>query len=168
MPPLHPANNTHARLAIHLWRFFSGNHLDGRARTNATWLKRGTAPSHHVNWWNAKPRFHRMIWRWGMIGIPMLWIIAYSISPSFDINLIVILSLCVIPYLFHHGVLWALHLIPRHRVIFVQDNVPSEMVDTDLDDIGIPEQLPQDNIQELLDAAIEGDVDAPPRKRRSS
>lgn len=50
------------------WRFFTGAHLDGRRRTNATWTKEGTAPRYLCNWWNRKPRLYRVFWRMGAIA----------------------------------------------------------------------------------------------------
>lgn len=164
--PVHPAHERHPRLSVFLWRFFTGNHLDGKARTNATWFKRGTAPSHHVNWWNAKPRAHRMTWRLGIVFIPAGWITAYSFAPTYGINLMVILTLCALPYLFHHGIYKMISLIPRHKVVFVTDNVRSEEIDSDVDDISIGEQIEQDPIQAALDESIE--ANATTRKGRRS
>lgn len=161
----HPANQDSPRLRIFLWRFFTGNHLDGRPRTNATWFRRGTAPSHHVNWWNAKPRFHRAIWRWALVLIPTLWLIAYHYSPVYGINLTLIITLCALPYVFHHGIYRLISLIPRHRVVFVQDNVRPEEIDTDLDDIAIADQIDQDPVQAALDEAV---INAAERKGRRS
>lgn len=53
---------------ILVWRFFTGAHLDGRRRTNATWTKEGTAPRYLCNWWNRKPRLYRLFWRLGTIA----------------------------------------------------------------------------------------------------
>lgn len=166
--PLHPANENRPGLPTFLWRYFTGHHLDGRPRTNATWTKRGTAPGHHVNWWNAKPRLHRMAWRWALVGIPAGWIIAYLNSPSYQINLTVIVTLCALPYLFHNVTHKAVSLLPKHRVVFVSDNVPSEDVDTVLDDISIGEQMEIDPVQEALDESLEGTQNAAKRTRRSS
>lgn len=159
----HPAETRHPRFSVFLWRFFTGHHLDGKPRTNATWFKRGTAPSHHVNWWNAKPRAHRMVWRWALVGVPTGWVIAYKLSPTYGINLTVIVTLAVLPYLFHHGIYRIISLVPKHRVVFVQDNVMAEEIDPDVDDIAIADQIEQDDIQNLLDAAV---TDATERKRR--
>lgn len=163
---LHPANDSHPRLTTFLWRYFTGHHLDGRARTNATWTKRGTAPSHHANWWNSKPRLHRMMWRWAMVIIPAGWITAYEFSPVYGINLTVIVTLCAMPYLIHHGVYKFISLIPKHRVVYVQDNIPSDVVDSELDDISIGEQIEQDDIQAALDASVK--ANASERERRST
>lgn len=163
MPQQHPAEIRHPRLSVFLWRFFTGHHLDGKARTNATWFKKGTVPSHHVNWWNAKPRAHRMIWRWASVGIPTGWLIAYHFSPSYGINLTVIVTLCALPYLFHHAIYRAISLIPKNHVVFVSDNVRTEEVDIDLDDISIGDQIETDDVQAAFDTAVEN---ATERKRR--
>jgi hypothetical protein len=42
------------------WRFWTGNHLDGRKRSNATWTLKSTDTSGRINWWNRQPRFKRM------------------------------------------------------------------------------------------------------------
>lgn len=161
----HPANERHPSLSAFLWRYFTGHHLDGRARTNATWFRKGTAPGHHVNWWNSKPRAHRMLWRWSLIVIPTLWVTCYEFSPVYGVNLTVIVTLCSLPYLIHHGAYKVLALIPKQHVVFVSDNIKSEEVDTEVDDISIGDQIEQDDIQEMLDAAVSN---ATKRKRRSS
>lgn len=162
----HPANEGPPRLAVFLWRYFTGHHLDGRARTNATWFKRGTVPSHHANWWNSKPRAHRMLWRWSTVIIPVGWVTAYSFSPVYGINLTVIVTLCALPYLFHHGMYRIISLIPKNRVVFVSDNVRAEEVDTEIDDISIGDQIEQDPIQDMFDVAVK-DATAKRERRRT-
>lgn len=49
-----------------VWRFFSGQHLDGWERMNTSWLRRGTEPAHKSNWWNRKARLERAAWRDGI------------------------------------------------------------------------------------------------------
>lgn len=73
--------NRTPRASVLMWRFFTGAHLDGRRRTNATWLKPGTAPRYLCNWWNRKPRLFRVFWRLGTIGTAALITAAYLISP---------------------------------------------------------------------------------------
>lgn len=161
----HPANDNNPRLHVFLWRYFTGAHLDGRPRTNASWTRKGTVPSHHVNWWNSKPRLHRMVWRWLMVVIPVGWIIAYKLSPTYGINLTVFITLCCLPYILHHGIYKLVRMLPRHTVVFVHDNVHVEDVDTDLDDIAIPEQIHKvDDIQAILDNAVD-DATKPNRRR---
>lgn len=166
----HPATERHPNLHVFIWRYFSGHHLDGKPRTNATWFRAGTAPSHRMNWWTAKPRLHRLLWRWAIVGFPVGWILAYSFSPTYGINLTVIITLCALPYVIHHGTYKVLRLIPRSRVVFVHDNVISEDVNPDLDDVAIGEQLQGDDIQQILDISV-ADIDriptdAPKRDRR--
>lgn len=160
----HPSTQKHPSFWVYLWWFFTGHHLDGKPRTNSTWFRRGTAPSHHLNWWTGKPRFHRMLWRWAIVGIPTAWLVCYEFAPTYGVNLMVIITLAFIPYLFHHGILKVLSLIPRKTVVFVHDNVRSEDVDEELDDIMIPEQIEgTDAVQEMLDESIRRHV--PPTKR---
>lgn len=154
----HPAVTKRPNLHTYLWRYFTGHHLDGKVRTNATWFKPGTMPSHHLNWWTAKPRFHRALWRWGVFVFPVGWIIAYEFSPSYEINLTIIITLCALPYAFHHGVYGMINLLPRRTVVIVNDNIPRESVDENLDDIVMPEQIGQDDIQEILDVSVENIV----------
>lgn len=165
MPP-HPATVSHPRLSVFLWRYFTGHHLDGRPRTNATWFKRGTVPSHHVNWWNAKPRAHRMLWRWALVIVPVGWVTAYEMSPVYGINLTVMVTLCVLPYVLHHGIYRAISLIPKNHVVFVSDNVHAEDVDTEMDDISIADQIEQDPVQEMLDMAV-ADATTERKRRRT-
>lgn len=49
-----------------LWRFATGHHLDGRARTDAGIFRRGTEalnPNERVTSWHLMPRAHRAAWR---------------------------------------------------------------------------------------------------------
>jgi hypothetical protein len=169
----HPANNTssNSTLPIFLWRYLSGHHLDGSPRTNATWFRKGTTPSHHVNWWSAKPRFHRMLWRWATIIIPVGWFFLYRITPTYYINVTVVVTIAWLPYIIHHGMSWLVSKLPRHTVVYVHDNVLTEDVDNDLDNIAIPEQFYVDDVQGELDRAvvnIEDDTKTYRRQRRST
>lgn len=152
----HPASPARASLIVFLWRYFTGHHLDGKHRTNATWTRRATAPSHHMNWWTSKPRLHRMAWRWALVFIPTGWILAYSFSPVYGINLTLLITIAMVPYIFHKGITWAVSLIPRHTVVYVTDDIKRGYVGDDLDDEIIPEQLaPEDDIiQGALDMAV--------------
>lgn len=165
----HPASPKRASLAQFLWRYFTGHHLDGRQRTNATWTRRATAPSHHMNWWSSKPRFHRMAWRWAMIFVPAGWITAYVFSPTYGINLTLLATIAMLPYVFHHGISGMLAKLPRPSVVYVTDNVPRDLVNSDHDDEFIPEMLPEnDDIQDALDNAVSDMNDATRRKTRRS
>jgi hypothetical protein len=116
-----------------LWRYFTGHHLDGKRRTNATWFKRGTMPIHHVTWWSAKPRIHRMLWRWGIIIIPIGWGLAVRFTPVVKGNLAVLLTLVFLPYLIHHVTMRFVNLIPTTRLVTVHENIPVADVDDELD-----------------------------------
>lgn len=174
--PSPPVENSKPSMAVFLWRYTTGNHLDGKARTNATWFTRGTAPSHHVNWWSSKPRSHRMIWRWAIIAIPAGLIAAYKFAPAIHINLTLLVGLMFFPYLFHHGVMRFIRLIPRTHVVYVNDNISSDDIDYDNDTvtgyrpIDIPD-LDDTQMTAAFDTAIENteesdDVPSIPRKRR--
>lgn len=169
---VHPTQERHPSLPKFLWRYFTGLHLDGIPRTNATWFQKGTAPSHHANWWTCKPRYQRMIWRWGMVLVPTGWLIAYHFSPVYGINLTLIVTIAIMPYLVHHGVYKILRMIPRSHVVFVHDNVIAEDVNPEIDDVSIGEQYEGDDIQAILDISVD-DIDRIPtddkrRNRRSS
>lgn len=167
----HPAIATskHPSLIRFTWRYFTGHHLDGIHRTNATWLRKGTAPAHHVNWWNAKPRLHRAAWRWALVVIPSLWGLAYSYSPKFSVNVTVLVTLSALPYLVHHGVSRMLSLLPRRTVVYVQDNIRAEDISGDLDDEALPQMVlgETDDIQDMLDSEVAKiDTNTPLRGRR--
>ena len=167
----HPANiSGRPTLGQFIRRYLSGHHLDGKKRTNATWFKRGTAPIHHVNWWSAKPRFYRMLWRWTTIIGPIGWFILYRISPSYYLNITVIVTIAWLPYIIHHGLSWAVSQIPRHTVVYVHDKISPDDIDSELDNIAIPEQFEIDDVQASLDDAIGvmNDNEAARKNRRRS
>jgi len=170
----HPASKTHVRLHEFLWRFFTGHHLDGKIRTNATWFTPGTAPKHHVNWWTGKPRFRRMMWRWFMVIVPVSWYTVYQFMPSFRVNVLVLVTLSVAPYLIHHGTMRAIRMLPERNVIFVTDHIPVEHVDSELDVItAAPNEFPDSDIEAIVgfDATKEleaDDIPSKPRTRRRS
>lgn len=46
------------------WRYITGQHLDGRRRTDATWWKHpGRYPPRHRNWWTGMVQGKRMLVR---------------------------------------------------------------------------------------------------------
>jgi hypothetical protein len=166
----HPASRK-ASIPFHkfLWRYFSGHHLDGIPRTDASWLKPGTTPAHHVNWWSAKPRAHRMVWRWAFIIIPIGWFLAYRISLTVSVNLVIFFTVTFVPYLIHHGVCSILRLIPKPHVVVVREQIYVSDIDHKLDDIFVD----VDSLQELLDLDMTNEMEnsiseSPvPKKRRS-
>ena len=167
----HPANTpTQTTLGQFVWRYLTGDHLDGKRRTNATWFQRGTVPAHHVNWWTGKPRFNRMLWRWATIVGPVGWFILYRLSPSYYMNVTVIVTIACLPYAIHHGLSWMVSLMPRHTVVYTHDRISSGDVDDELDNVAIPEQFQIDDVQASLDDAIEvmNDNEAARKNRRRS
>lgn len=172
MPPPHPAVKPKANLLIFGWRFFTGHHLDGRARTNATWFRPGTAPSHHVNWWSAKPRFHRMLWRWSLLVIPTALIVAYHFAPSVQMNLVLVIGGILIPYLVEKISTHFIRLLPSRHVVIIRENIHIDSLDPELDKIDIEDHtmrqmMDLDNTNEL-ERAIPPDVPPKPRTRRST
>jgi hypothetical protein len=171
-------------LPVFMWRYITGNHLDGNARTDAGWFTRGTSPAHHVNWWSAKPRAHRMIWRWAIICIPTALILAYKFAHTIKVNLTILIGLAILPFLFHHGTMRFVRLIPKVNVVYVHDTVTPHDINTDYDDItvvgdqnlsrafpgnGLPD-LSETDITDELDKAVKHaeesiDVDVSPIRR---
>jgi hypothetical protein len=159
----HPANEAgRTTLVAFTWRYLTGHHLDGVNRTNATWLKRGTAPVHHVNWWTEKPRFHRMMWRWLIIALPAGWLAAVHYSPAVEANLTILVTLAFLPYLIHHVTMAFIRRMPVAHMIRVHERVEVPVdsdpvtVNTILDDLSIDDTEELDNVSSL------------PRKGRSS
>lgn len=116
-------------LLVILWRYGTGAHFDGIPKTNATWFKRGTLPKHHVNWWSAKPRFYRAVWRWAMIAIPVGWIFVYTHYRFYTLAF----SLGASLYIIHHGWRAITRRIPK-RVSIGNYQAPAE-----LDDLEVPD-----------------------------
>jgi hypothetical protein len=171
MPVPHPVTET-SRIGFitFLWRYFSGQPLIGKSRTNAAWRNRGTSPSHHLNWWTEKPFLHRMIWRWIMVGFPVGWVFALVSSPDIKVNLTVFITLSVMPYVFHHGSIRFIRLLPDRHVVIVRDTVSPD----DIHDSDSVRREESDPIQEMFDLDITNDmeshIDVPskPRKRRGA
>jgi hypothetical protein len=170
MPEPSPSTSVKVNIGIFLWRYFTGHHLDGKNRTNASWFKPGTAPAHHVNWWNSKPRAHRALWRWIIIVIPVGWITVYQFMPYVRINALVIATLAVLPYGIHTMTMKLVSMLPkRHVVIIVRDHVEVAELNPDLDDI--KEIPPAHPLTEFTDLDITDEieskiVDVPPKTRK--
>lgn len=64
---------------IWVWRFISGNYLDGLARD----------PS---SWWTRKTRARRALWRWCLTVVPTGVVAAYAESPVVHVKLAVLLG----------------------------------------------------------------------------
>ena len=92
-------NKQNPDILVAMWRYFTGAHLDGQRRTNATWRKPGTIPKQHVTWWTGKPRFHRMGIRWATILVPAGYLFAYS---EYKLATLFV-TLAFLPYAIHHG-----------------------------------------------------------------
>lgn len=131
----HPANSKGTGFGVFLWRFVTGQHLDGIVRTNATWFGYGTNPSHHLNWWSEKPLFHRAFIRLFLVAVPVGLIVAYHFAPSFRLNLVVIILLMWVPFLFHRVTMWLVSLVPKVHVVIAHERVIMDEVDAELDEI---------------------------------
>lgn len=81
-----------------IWRYFTGAHWHGKRVTNATWLKRGTLPKHHVTWWTSKPRIHRMAYRWLILAIPAGWMFLFETFHYWTC----LVTIALIPYTLHY------------------------------------------------------------------
>lgn len=119
------------------WRLLTGNHLDGVARTDATWFRAGKTPSHRLTWWTAKPRFHRMMWRWGVIVAPVGFYFAYENAPVIRVNAAIMLVGVYAPFLSWRIAIMIVARIPRVRVVTVMvphDQVPIQ-VNAEIDEV---------------------------------
>lgn len=96
-----------------------------------------------------------------MVGGPIGWIVAYHYSPSWDFNLTLIITIAWLPYIVHHGILSIVDRLPRHTMIYVRDDVKSEDVNHELDNVAIPEMLMDGN--DILSGTIASgdDIDVP-------
>jgi hypothetical protein len=158
-------------LGLFLWRFFTGDHIDGIQRTDASWFGRGTKPDHHVNWWSSKPRFTRLMIRCGCVFGIIGWFVTFDYSPVFRVNLVLVLTILFAPYLFHHGVLFVVKRLPIRTVVIVREIIHVEHVDSELDNI----VTDPDTVKQLLDLDITNEIEnginnvpPKPRTRRSS
>ena len=131
----HPAKPSNPGLGMFLWRFFSGQHLDGIARTNATFFSYGTSPTHHLNWWSKKPIFHRMLIRWFLILAPVGVLVGYHYAPSYRMNLVVIILLAGFPYLFHQVTMQLVSLVPKVHVVIAHERLVMDEVSAELDEV---------------------------------
>lgn len=108
------------------WRFFTGAHMDGHRYSNATWFRHGTMPRHSITWWNSKPRAHRMVWRWIIVGVPIGWVTLYSHYHYWT----VLGTIALAPYLIHRT--WhEIHTRARQSV-----NIPRHF-ETRADDVNV-------------------------------
>jgi uncharacterized membrane protein len=173
MPVPHPSKPVKISLQSFLWRYFTGHHLDGKARTDATWFKPGKTPTHHVNWWNSKPRAHRALWRWGTVTGPVAWITVYLFTPSIRINITLLISLTVLPYLFHNVTVKFTSMLPKRHVVIVHDHVTPDDI-SELDEMKEVSVHPMaafadlDITDEIESKIVDPNVSSKPRKGRSS
>lgn len=145
------------------WRFFTGAHLDGVARSNATWFRRGTTPSDRLTWWTAKSRFSRMMWRWGFIAVPVVVRIVYADAPVIRVNLVLFIAAVYGPFLSWRIAIMVIARIPRVRVVTIM--VPHDLgpfqQNPDIDEVvdAIPVQELEEKASDLTDMDCTPDLD---------
>lgn len=123
------------------WRYFTGAHLDGKRRTDATWTKPGSRPNYHISWWNCLPRRTRMAWRHGMFWPAIL--VLFGLYENWRITLWFVTAL--IPF----GIEQVYYHVKRVRIVSVvgQDNtnviefeLPPEIQQVIIDEIGTEDE----------------------------
>lgn len=128
------------------WRLATGSHLDGVARTDATWLRRGTKPDHRLTWWTSKSRLSRMAWRWAFIIVPVLAYQGYVHAPVIQVNLVIVLVGVYAPFLSWRVAIMVIARVPRVRVVTVVMPVDQEPIEVNPDIDEVVDAIP---VQEL-------------------
>lgn len=70
--------------SIFAMRFATGRPLSGREKTNATWLRAGTAPVNpdaQCGRWSYRPGWQRMVIRWAVLSVLVGTVVAYAAVP---------------------------------------------------------------------------------------
>lgn len=129
-----------------IWRFATGAHMDGKTRTNASWWVPGTQPKHKANWWNRKPRGHRMIWRWGIVLFAILDFAFYQYNPWWFF----LVNLAITPFLLHRiaGNMRD-HFRRVRRVKAKEPRAPLKVERKEIDTIGAEPDPEIDKVMEL-------------------
>lgn len=97
-----------------IWRFFTGDFVDGKDRNNHTWLREATAPKHQLNWWLRMPRLKRML-----IRHALMWpLVAGAVLSIFS----VLWGSIYFGLLFTYAVWKGAQLIERHVFMHVNAN----------------------------------------------
>lgn len=106
-----------------VWRYLSGHAIDGRPTTNATWLKAGTLPKHHLNWWSRKPRLHKAAYRWAILLAPSGWVLAYQNYRFWTLCVTFGVSVYVIDKVWHK--------VTRHapKTVVIRDEFPEHGIE---------------------------------------
>lgn len=118
-------------LPTFLWRYFTGHFIDGRQRGNSSWFKRGDFPAHQMTWWVSKARWERAMWRTLPIMFAVGWYLLYRMAPVWHANLMVIVTVAFLPYLFHNLSHHVAKRIPKVHVIHVFETGEVESEDAD-------------------------------------
>lgn len=74
-----------ARFGALCWRFAIGQPLSGQARTNATWIRRGTATlgddAGDPFPWSYLPGWEKMLIRWGVVWATVVYFVGLAVAP---------------------------------------------------------------------------------------
>jgi hypothetical protein len=84
-----------------IWRYLSGAHLDGKYRTDAGWLTRGTKvlhPTGRASKWAHMPRLHRAAWRWGVPLVIVALAVIVVVLGAFGLPVLGALALAAVVF----------------------------------------------------------------------
>lgn len=164
MPTNHPDIPAHGDIHFcHLmWRFFTGAHLDGVKYTDAGWFKKGSANHRLATWWTVKPRFHRLLWRWATVAIPVAIYVSYKHAPLVYVNLAAYIWTALAPFILWRAGVFISARIPRTREIIITR--PADTPETVMDSSQWG-TLEDSDISELEDMSIPVDGIDPVRRR---
>lgn len=97
-------------LVVELWRWFSGDSLDGRPVTDAGWFRHGqrplTATGHAPRWW-FRPRWQRALHRTGGTLAPFTVIAALIDAPQVTVAVLAVLAAAGLAHAGWRLVRWA-------------------------------------------------------------
>lgn len=103
-----------------IWRFATGNHLDGEPRTNAGWLERGDATltkNGKASSWCYLPRLARAVIRWAVTLVAYLTHWGLSVAPTLTRAAWLLALLGVMGYVGLRA--WRAYQIREHRNTYV-------------------------------------------------
>jgi hypothetical protein len=119
-------NRRRVKPHVYVWRYVSGNWMDGRRRTNRTAMQRGTMPKAACNWWNRKPRLATAGWRDipPILAITLLvsWVTAHYWLFAMDLLLILVLGVPRVRVIYHEFRDWWHRQFRAKRSIRVHDD----------------------------------------------
>ena len=77
-----------------IWRLLSGHSIDGKHRSNATWLLRGEDPTGRIHPWHLRPRLHRACIRTGSFLAVLAML--YGLVFHFALTLVILEALAAV------------------------------------------------------------------------